>query len=139
MLTGWAGQLSLGQMAFAGIGALTAAALTRGLELDLGVVSLDFAGIPFLLSIALAGLVTAALGHVLAGAVMCITSIAIQGRAHRRERVGTRFSGPIDFARRLLIEQLVTFPRFVLSGRFGAMLKSDGARRPRREAGPARP
>ena len=30
VLTGWAGQLSLGQMAFAGIGALTAAALTRG-------------------------------------------------------------------------------------------------------------
>ena len=34
VLTGWAGQLSLGQMAFAGIGALTAAALTRGLNVD---------------------------------------------------------------------------------------------------------
>ena len=29
VLTGWAGQLSLGQMAFAGFGALVAAALTR--------------------------------------------------------------------------------------------------------------
>ena len=34
VLTGWAGQLSLGQMAFAGIGAFTGAALTRGLEID---------------------------------------------------------------------------------------------------------
>jgi ABC-type branched-subunit amino acid transport system ATPase component/ABC-type branched-subunit amino acid transport system permease subunit len=36
VLTGWAGQLSLGQMAFAGIGALTAAALVRGATLDIG-------------------------------------------------------------------------------------------------------
>ncbi|MEU0932536.1 ATP-binding cassette domain-containing protein [Embleya sp. NPDC005971] len=36
VLTGWAGQLSLGQMAFAGIGALTAASLNRGLRLDIG-------------------------------------------------------------------------------------------------------
>lgn len=34
VLTGWAGQLSLGQMAFAGIGALSAAAFTRGFEID---------------------------------------------------------------------------------------------------------
>ena len=36
VLTGWAGQLSLGQMAFAGFGALTAAALARGLSVDVG-------------------------------------------------------------------------------------------------------
>lgn len=36
VLTGWAGQLSLGQMAFAGVGALTAAALARGLSADIG-------------------------------------------------------------------------------------------------------
>jgi ABC-type branched-subunit amino acid transport system ATPase component/ABC-type branched-subunit amino acid transport system permease subunit len=36
VLTGWAGQLSLGQMAFAGLGALFAAALTRGLAADIG-------------------------------------------------------------------------------------------------------
>jgi ABC-type branched-subunit amino acid transport system ATPase component/ABC-type branched-subunit amino acid transport system permease subunit len=36
VLTGWAGQLSLGQMAFAGIGALTAAAFARGMEADIG-------------------------------------------------------------------------------------------------------
>lgn len=36
VLTGWAGQLSLGQMAFAGFGALTAAAFARGLSVDIG-------------------------------------------------------------------------------------------------------
>jgi ABC-type branched-subunit amino acid transport system ATPase component/ABC-type branched-subunit amino acid transport system permease subunit len=36
VLTGWGGQLSLGQMAFAGLGALTAAALARGMSLDVG-------------------------------------------------------------------------------------------------------
>lgn len=36
VLTGWAGQLSLGQMAFAGLGALGAAALARGVSLDVG-------------------------------------------------------------------------------------------------------
>jgi ABC-type branched-subunit amino acid transport system ATPase component/ABC-type branched-subunit amino acid transport system permease subunit len=36
VLTGWAGQLSLGQMAFAGLGALTAATVSRGLSVDIG-------------------------------------------------------------------------------------------------------
>ncbi|HEY3830682.1 MAG TPA: branched-chain amino acid ABC transporter permease/ATP-binding protein [Acidimicrobiia bacterium] len=36
VLTGWAGQLSLGQMAFAGVGALGAAAFARGLSLNMG-------------------------------------------------------------------------------------------------------
>ncbi len=36
VLTGWAGQLSLGQMAFAGIGAFLTAALTRGVNVDIG-------------------------------------------------------------------------------------------------------
>lgn len=36
VLTGWAGQLSLGQMAFAGIGALLTSSFTRGLRIDVG-------------------------------------------------------------------------------------------------------
>jgi ABC-type branched-subunit amino acid transport system ATPase component/ABC-type branched-subunit amino acid transport system permease subunit len=36
VLTGWSGLLSLGQMAFAGLGALLAAALTTGLRMDVG-------------------------------------------------------------------------------------------------------
>jgi len=37
VLTGWAGQLSLGQMAFAGIGALTAALFVRGADFTFGI------------------------------------------------------------------------------------------------------
>ena len=36
VLTGWAGQLSLGQAAFAGLGALSAGALVRGVTLNIG-------------------------------------------------------------------------------------------------------
>ena len=36
VLTGWAGQLSLGQMAFAGVAAATAAAVARGISVDIG-------------------------------------------------------------------------------------------------------
>ena len=37
VLTGWGGQLSLGQMAFAGLGALSAATLVRGADFTLGI------------------------------------------------------------------------------------------------------
>lgn len=36
VVTGWSGQLSLGQMAFAGVGALFAAAANRGIQFDVG-------------------------------------------------------------------------------------------------------
>ena len=36
VLTGWAGQISLGQMAFAGVGALLTAGFTRGIAVDIG-------------------------------------------------------------------------------------------------------
>jgi ABC-type branched-subunit amino acid transport system ATPase component/ABC-type branched-subunit amino acid transport system permease subunit len=36
VVTGWSGQLSLGQMAFAGVGALFAAAANRGFQFDVG-------------------------------------------------------------------------------------------------------
>ena len=44
-------------------------------------------------------------------------SLAIQGRGHREEPVPPEpFTGPLDAMRRILLEQWVTFPRFVLSG-----------------------
>jgi len=52
VLTGWTGQLSLGQAAFAGIGALGTAALVRGATLGVGVgdasFDIDLPEIPFL-------------------------------------------------------------------------------------------
>jgi len=65
VVTGWSGQLSLSQMAFAGIGALTAAALTRGFELDIGWRSTRFLqfhapSVPAVVSILIATFTTAA-------------------------------------------------------------------------------
>ena len=59
VLTGWAGQLSLGQMAFAGLGAFTGAALTRGLTID-WFLYIRFEPMPFALSILLAAVFVAA-------------------------------------------------------------------------------
>ncbi|WTW91957.1 ATP-binding cassette domain-containing protein [Streptomycetaceae bacterium NBC_01309] len=66
VLTGWAGQLSLGQMAFAGIGALTAATLNRGMRLDIGGGKiLVVERLTFPTAVAVASLVTAALAAVI--------------------------------------------------------------------------
>ncbi len=53
VITGWAGQLSLAQMAFAGLGALLAAALNRGLEMDVWIVDFEAPGLPYLAAIAI--------------------------------------------------------------------------------------
>lgn len=43
----------------------------------------------------------------------------LQGRGHRGERTPPQpFLGPLDFVSRFVVEQLVTFPRFVLGGGF---------------------
>ena len=66
VLTGWAGQLSLGQMAFAGLGALLAAALTRGFALGIGwrddqLFDVHVHSMPSLLAIAISTLLVAGL------------------------------------------------------------------------------
>ncbi len=88
VLTGWAGQLSLGQMAFAGIGALTAAALTRGLTVDWvigGVTLLDVQlyGLPFVVSILVGALLTTVLSAIIGigalrvrGLLLAVTTFA---------------------------------------------------------------
>ena len=60
ILTGWAGQLSLGQMAFAGIGALFAATLARGLDADLVLFRLHVRPLSFVVAIAVTTVCTAA-------------------------------------------------------------------------------
>jgi ABC-type branched-subunit amino acid transport system ATPase component/ABC-type branched-subunit amino acid transport system permease subunit len=72
VLTGWAGQLSLGQMAFAGVGALSAAAFSRGASLNIGwhstrIIRGTIPRLPFGLAI-LAGAVLACLVAVAVGA-----------------------------------------------------------------------
>jgi ABC-type branched-subunit amino acid transport system ATPase component/ABC-type branched-subunit amino acid transport system permease subunit len=62
VLTGWGGQLSLGQMAFAGIGALSAAAFVRGVTFDIGwrstrILQGSLPKVPFVLALLLGALV----------------------------------------------------------------------------------
>jgi hypothetical protein len=54
------------------------------------------------------------------GAVSAMTvSIALQGRGHKAETVPSApFTGPANAVARIFCEQWVTFPRFVLSGRW---------------------
>ncbi len=61
-------------------------------------------------------------------AVGCIVvALALQGRGHRLEAVPPEpFSGPLNFISRLLLEQWVTFPRFVFSGGWLATLRKAG-------------
>lgn len=54
VITGWAGQLSLSQMTFAGLGALLAAAIQRGFEIDVGFVDFQAPPVPFAVAIVLA-------------------------------------------------------------------------------------
>ena len=51
------------------------------------------------------------------GAACMLVSVALQGRGHRLEaEAPTPFAGAGDVVARLVAEQWVTFPRFVLSG-----------------------
>ncbi len=79
VITGWSGQLSLSQMAFAGIGALTAAALTRGAELDIGwrslrLIQFHASPMPAVLSILIATVLTAAVA-----ALVGVGALRVQG------------------------------------------------------------
>lgn len=60
----------------------------------------------------------------LALAIGCIVvAVALQGRGHRLEAVPPEpFSGPLNFVSRLFLDQWVTFPRFVITGGWGAAL-----------------
>jgi hypothetical protein len=76
------------------------------------------------------GAVARGIGIAVLGVVAMVVSIAAQGRGHRREReTPTPFSGSDDVVTRLLVEQWVTFPRFVLSGQWYRNLRRAGARR----------
>ena len=64
---------------------------------------------------------------IVAAAVMGL-SIAVQGRGHRREPVPPEpFTGPGNAVARIFLEQWVTFPRFVLSGRWLSALRLGAA------------
>lgn len=54
-----------------------------------------------------------------------VVSFLAQGIGHKREAAPPiPFAGPGDAVSRILTEQFVTFPRFVLSGGYGRALKA---------------
>ncbi len=88
VITGWSGQLSLSQMTFAGLGALSAATFTRGAELDIGfgglrLIDVTAPSLPFGVSILLATLLAAAVATVIGmgalrvrGLMLAVTTFA---------------------------------------------------------------
>ena len=77
------------------------------------------------------GCASASPAWALAGLLAMPLAVALQGRGHALEREPPQpFRGPLDVLARIVAEQWITFPRFVLSGGFGrAWLRSwrDGA------------
>ncbi|MGZ6125638.1 MAG: terminase [Myxococcales bacterium] len=65
--------------------------------------------------------------QLLLGAALLPVAMAVQGRGHRREAVPpVPFAGPVDVVLRIFAEQLITFPRFVLSGGFASAWRQAG-------------
>ena len=63
----------------------------------------------------------------LAGLVAMAVAMALQGKGHRLEQEPpARFRSPLDVIARIFAEQLVTFPRFVLSGGFARAWREAG-------------
>lgn len=74
VITGWAGQLSIAQMSFAGVGALLAAALHRGLTFDLLGTRYEFVETPYVLTLPIA-----ALGGALLAFIVGLGSLKVRG------------------------------------------------------------
>jgi len=66
----------------------------------------------------LVGAALRASGPGIALALGCLAvAVVVEGRGHARERESpTPFASPLDFASRFVVEQWITFPRFVLTG-----------------------
>ena len=58
------------------------------------------------------------------GIGLIVIAIVLQGLGHKSEKeIPTPFDGPLDFVSRFLMEQFVTFPRFLFSGEWLRSLK----------------
>lgn len=67
--------------------------------------------------ILVSGLLQLSLSSIALGVIGIVASLAIQGRGHKlEEQAPEPFTDRQDAIGRLLAEQFVTFPRFVLSG-----------------------
>jgi ABC-type branched-subunit amino acid transport system ATPase component/ABC-type branched-subunit amino acid transport system permease subunit len=127
VLTGWAGQLSLGQMAFAGLAALLAAGFQRGLTTNIGwgetrLVNARLEPLAFAPSAVLAVLVTAGLAALIGagalrvrGLLLAVSTFAFAVAASqflfRRPLLTGGAVGPVRFPRPDLLGLDLTSPR----------------------------
>lgn len=75
----------------------------------------------------LLAILSAAWGWALAGLGGMVVSLALQGRGHRIESVPPEpFTSAGNAVMRILLEQWVTFPRYVLSGGWLRALRNAG-------------
>ncbi len=64
-------------------------------------------------------------GAAVLGVACLVASLSLQGRGHTLEAEAPEpFHGAGDFVRRILAEQWITFPRFVLSGGWARNLRA---------------
>src|SRR4029077_355045 len=125
ILTGWAGQLSLGQMAFAGIGAFLAAAFSRGINWDIKIgdtrlYKAGFEGMPFGLSIVLAALVTAAVATIIGVGALRVRGLLLAVVTFAFAHASTQYL----FRQRILTGGLTSRIPFPRTGVFGIDLSS---------------
>ena len=65
----------------------------------------------------LVGAIERSVAVLVASLIAVVASLAVQGRGHRQEAVAPEpFTSRANAIARILLEQWVTFPRFVLSG-----------------------
>ncbi len=81
VLTGWNGQVSLGQAAFAGLGALGTAALVRGQPIGIGIgsasVTLDLPELHFAVAVVVMGLVSAGLAILIGAGTLRVAGLML--------------------------------------------------------------
>lgn len=115
VLTGWAGQLSLAQMAFAGLGAMLTAAFERGISLNIGfgdtrIVNAELVALAFAPSAALAIAITAGIAALIGvgalrvrGLLLAVSTFAFGVAAtqylFRRPLLTGGATGPVTFER----------------------------------------
>jgi uncharacterized membrane protein YGL010W len=77
----------------------------------------------------------------LGGVALMATAFALQGRGHGLEAARPApFAGPLNAVLRIFAEQWITFPRFVLSGRFSrAWRRTSADRRSQGDLAPVLP
>ena len=92
---------------------------------------LHIAAVPMFLvgNVALVAALAQLSWHIGIGAVVAmVLSVALQGRGHRHEPMPPEsFTSPLNAVSRIFLEQWVTFPRFVLSGRWARALRQHQA------------